>query len=43
MQSENNINLGAFNINAPIPYFDTENITDVFGKYVSNMKEKLAT
>lgn len=37
MQSENNINHSSFNINAPIPYFDNENISLVFEKYVSKM------
>ncbi len=41
MQSENNINPSSFNINAPIPYFDNNNISKVFTKYVSNMKNDI--
>jgi len=40
MQSENDINSGSFNINAPIPYFDTKNISDIFERYVSYMNKK---
>jgi hypothetical protein len=42
MQSENNINSSSFNINAPIPYFDNENISQVFEKYVSNMEDDIS-
>lgn len=41
MQSENNINPSSFNINAPIPYYDNNNISEVFEKYVSNMEENI--
>ncbi|MDP2091279.1 MAG: hypothetical protein Q8K30_06815 [Candidatus Gracilibacteria bacterium] len=40
MQSENDINKGSFNINAPIPYFDPKNINQIFVKYVSKKKQE---
>lgn len=39
LQSESEINPWAFNINAPIPYFVPDNISEVFSNYVSKMRE----
>ncbi|MDD2870981.1 MAG: hypothetical protein PHS49_03240 [Candidatus Gracilibacteria bacterium] len=39
MQSENDINKGSFNINAPIVYFDTKNIDEVFVEFISQRKQ----
>ncbi len=40
MQSENDLNDWAFNINAPIPYYSSENINKVFKSYISEKKKQ---